>query len=247
MPSEVLLQMEQISKAFPGVQALASVDFDLRAGEVHAVVGENGAGKSTLIKVLAGVHRPDCGVILLRGRPIRARSPRDMMDAGVRVIYQELNLVPSLSVAENLFLGREPLRRGTGCVVNWPKMYRQAAEILARFQLDLDPREQVGRLGVAHQQIIEIAKAVSCQACIVVMDEPTAALSERETETLFRIIHSLKKQQVSVVYISHRLEEIERIADRVTILRDGRHIATARQSEIDARQIIERHGGPQRG
>jgi len=230
--------MEQISKAFPGVQALQSVDFELLDGEVHALVGENGAGKSTLIKVLAGVHRPDTGGVWLEGRPIHARSPRDMMDAGVRVIYQELNLVPGLSVAENLFLGREPIRGGTRGVVNWPEMYRQSEEILDRFGLRIDPRAKVGRLGVAYQQIIEIAKAVSCNAKIVVMDEPTSALTERETEKLFKIIHDLKKQQVSVIYISHRLDEIRRIADRVTVLRDGRHIITAEQKDLPTEQII---------
>ena len=238
MPSNLLLRMEQISKAFPGVQALQSVDFELREGEVHALVGENGAGKSTLIKVLAGVHRPDTGTVWLQGRPLHARSPRDMMDAGVRVIYQELHLVPGLSVAENLFLGREPIRSGTRGVVNWSEMYQQSEAILKRFGLRIDPRAKVGQLGVAYQQIIEIAKAVSCAARVVVMDEPTAALTERETEQLFGIIRDLRKQQVSIVYISHRLEEIQRIADRVTVLRDGRHIITARQNDLPSEQII---------
>ena len=238
MPSNCLLCMEQISKAFPGVQALQSVDFELLEGEVHALVGENGAGKSTLIKVLAGVYRPDTGRVWLQGRQIHARSPRDMMDAGVRVIYQELNLVPGLSVAENLFLGREPIRRGTRGVVNWSEMYRQSEEILDRFGLRIDPRAKVGRLGVAYQQIVEIAKAVSCDAQVVVMDEPTAALTQRETEKLLEIIRDLKKQQVSIIYISHRLDEIRQIADRVTVLRDGRHIITAQQKDLPSEQII---------
>ena len=238
MPSNLLLRMEQISKAFPGVQALQSVDFELLEAEVHALVGENGAGKSTLIKVLAGVHRPDAGTIWLQGRQLHARSPREMMAAGVRVIYQELNLVPGLSVAENLFLGREPIRSGTRGIVAWSEMYRQSDEILKRFGLRMDSRAKVGQLGVAYHQIVEIAKAVSCDAKVVVMDEPTAALTERETEQLFRIIRDLRKQQVSIIYISHRLDEIQQIADRVTVLRDGRHIITAQRKDLPSEEII---------
>lgn len=239
MLSERLLYMERVSKAFPGVQALQSVDFELLAGEVHALVGENGAGKSTLIKVLSGVHRPDAGRLWLGSQETRARSPRDMMDLGVRVIYQELNLVPGLSVAENLFLGREPVRSRLLGVVNWREVYRQCAAILERFGLRIDPRTKVSRLGVAHQQIIEIAKAVSCHARIVVMDEPTSALTERETEKLFAIIRDLRSQGVSVIYISHRLDEIGRIADRVTVLRDGRHIITAPRDELSPARMIQ--------
>ena len=238
MPSNRLLVMERINKAFPGVQALQSVDFDLLDGEVHALVGENGAGKSTLIKVLAGVYRPDSGNIWLRDRQIHARSPRDMMDAGVRVIYQELNLVPGLSVAENLFLGREPTCGGLPGVVNWAQMFRQSEEMLQRFGLPIDPGAKVGQLGVAYQQIIEIAKAVSCDAKVVVMDEPTASLTRRETETLLEIIRELKHHKAAVVYISHRLDEVRQIADRVTVLRDGRHVITAPQRELTSDQII---------
>ncbi len=238
MPSKSLLYMERISKSFPGVQALRSVDFELFQGEVHALVGENGAGKSTLIKILAGVYRPDGGCVWLQGRQIHARSPRDMMDVGVRVIYQELNLVPTLSVAENLFLGREPIRRGTFGLVNWREMYRQSEEILDRFGLRVDPQIQVGRLGVAYQQIIEIAKAISCDAQVLVMDEPTAALTPRETEKLLTIIHSLRKQQVSIIFVSHRLDEIRQIADRVTVLRDGQRVITASQADLPADRII---------
>jgi ABC-type sugar transport system ATPase subunit len=201
-------------------------------------VGENGAGKSTLIKILAGVHRPDSGRIWLRDRRIDARTPRDMMDAGVRVIYQELNLIPGLSVAENLFLGREVTRRGMRGIVDWPEMYRRSAVILEQFGLRIDPRLRVGRLGVAYQQIIEIAKAVSCDAAIVAMDEPTAALTEAETDKLLEIIHDLRRQGVSIIYISHRLDDIRRIADRVTVLRDGQQVITADQQDLPADQII---------
>jgi len=238
VPHRSLLVMKQISKSFPGVQALQSVDFELREGEVHALIGENGAGKSTLIKVLAGVHPPDHGTIWLDGRPIHTHSPRRMMEAGVRVIYQELNLVPQLSVAENLLLGREPRLAGIPGVMNARKMRREAADILTRFGLQIDPRLPVAKLGVAYQQIVEIAKAVSGHAKVVVMDEPTAALTERETDALFGIIKELRKAGVALIFISHRLEEIRRIADRVTVLRDGRHIVTAEQRHLSAEQMI---------
>lgn len=238
MATSLALRLEQISKSFPGVQALQDVDFTLHTGEVHALVGENGAGKSTLVKILAGVHRPDAGRIWIRQRRLDPRTPRAMMDAGVRVIYQELNLVPGLSVAENLFLGRTITRRGLRGVVDWPEMYRRSAAILERFGLRIDPRVRVGSLGVAFQQIIEIAKAVSCDASIVAMDEPTAALTAGETEKLLDIVHDLRRQGVSIIYISHRLDEIRRIADRVTVLRDGRHVITADQQDLPADQII---------
>lgn len=243
VPSETLLYMERISKSFPGVRALQCVDFQLREGEVHALIGENGAGKSTLIKVLSGVHRPDAGRIWLAGREIRARTPRDMMDAGVRVIYQELNLVPELSVAENLFLGREPRRRRLRGVIDWPEIYRQCEAALRPFGLKIDPRTKIGRLGVAYQQIVEIAKAVSCRARVVVMDEPTSALTGQEAEKLFEIVRDLRAKNVSVIYISHRLDEIHEIADRVTVLRDGQHIVTVGRHELSSDQIIQRMVG----
>jgi ribose transport system ATP-binding protein len=237
-PSSLLLRMERICKAFPGVQALDQVDFDLRPAEVHALVGENGAGKSTLIKILAGAQRPDAGEIWLDGRHIEARSPADMMAAGVRCIYQELNLVPELSVAENIFLGNEPARWRFLNIVDWAKMRQRSREILQGFQLPIDPRTPVARLGVAYRQIVEIAKALSSDAKVIVMDEPTAALTDQEAGKLFSIIATLKEKRVAIIYISHRLNEIRRIADRVTVLRDGRRIMTEPAAHVSHEQLI---------
>lgn len=238
MADEIILKMEGISKAFPGVQALQKVDFDLRKGEVHALVGENGAGKSTLIKILAGVYRADEGDIWLRGERVQAHSTKAMMDAGVSVIYQELNLIPYLSVAENIFLGREPLKQGTK-LINWPAMYARVEEILGPFNVQLDPKAKVYTLGIAYQQIVEIAKALSLESDVIVMDEPTATLTGHETERLFEMIDTLKTKGVSVIYISHRLEEIRRVANRVTVLRDGEKIITTDLAQINMQEIIK--------
>ena len=238
MADEIILKMEGISKAFPGVQALQKVDFDLKKGEVHALVGENGAGKSTLIKILAGVHRSDEGQIWLRGQQVTAHNTKAMMDAGVSVIYQELNLIPYLSVAENIFLGREPLKQGTK-LINWAAMYTRVEEILGPFKVQLDPKAKVYTLGIAYQQIVEIAKALSLESDVIVMDEPTATLTGHETERLFEMIDTLKKKGVSIIYISHRLEEIRRVATRVTVLRDGEKIITTDLAQIKMQEIIK--------
>lgn len=238
MTEEVILNMEGISKAFPGVQALHKVDFDLKKGEVHALVGENGAGKSTLIKILAGAHRADEGDIWLRGQQVRAHTPKAMLDAGISVIYQELNLIPYLSVTENIFLGREPIKKGT-TLIDWASMYARVEEILRPFNIKLDPKAKVYTLGIAYQQIVEIAKALSLESDVIVMDEPTATLTGHETERLFDIIDTLKEKQVSVIYISHRLEEIRRVADRVTVLRDGEKIITDSLTRLRIPEIIK--------
>jgi ABC-type sugar transport system ATPase subunit len=219
-----LLQVRGVSKAFPGVQALVGVDFDVRAGEVHAIVGENGAGKSTLMKILAGIYQPDAGSLVLGAATMRIENPRQAMALGIGMIHQELNLAPNLSVAENIFLGHVPQRAG---LVNWHRLDVQTRALLDRLGIDLDARATVEDLSVARQQMVEIAKALSLEARVIIMDEPTSALTERETATLFEIIGRLKSQGVAVVYISHRLEEIFRIADRVTVLRDGRLIGTS--------------------
>jgi ribose transport system ATP-binding protein len=238
MTSETILTMQGISKEFPGVKALSAVDFDLKTGEVHALVGENGAGKSTLIKVLAGVHRADAGEIWLRGEKISARGTKAMLDYGISVIYQELNLIPYLSVAENIFLGREPLKPGTG-LIDWPAMHDKVRQILQPFGVKLDPKTKVYTLGIAYQQIVEIAKALSLESDVIVMDEPTATLTGHETERLFEMIDTLKARHVSVIYISHRLEEIYRVADRVTVLRDGEKIITDALSKLQIHEIIK--------
>src|SRR5437763_1566677 len=206
-----------MGKAFPGVQALLDIDLDLRAGEVHALVGENGAGKSTLVKVGAGVYRPDSGSVRLAGQPIVNESPRQALERGISMIHQELNLAPNLSVAENVFLGRAPTRGG---LIDWQRLYADAEALAARLGIELDTRARVEDLSVARQQMVEIAKALSLEARVIIMDEPTSALTERETAALFDIISRLKAQGVAIAYISHRLDEIFRVADRVTVLRD---------------------------
>jgi len=231
-----LLKMSGISKSFPGVTALKRVDYDLAPGEVHALVGENGAGKSTLMKILAGVYRADEGEITLKDRKIVPAGPRSMIDAGVSVIYQELTLVPHLSVAENIFLGREPRRAGV--LIDWKRMWEDVVELLRPFGLSLDPRTKIHSIGPAYQQVVEIAKALSLKSDILVMDEPTAPLTGSEVDRLFEIIHDLKSSGVSIAYISHRLEEIHVVADRVTVLRDGERIVTSPLASLTIDDII---------
>ncbi len=203
---ETLLLMKGISKSFPGVQALKSVDFDLRKGEVHALVGENGAGKSTLMKVLSGLYRADGGEIWLKGKKLTSRGIKAMIDAGVSIIYQELNLMRHLSVAENIFIGREPMRPGG--LIDWSRMYADVRKLLEPFNVDLNPKTKIYMLSPAYQQVVEIAKALSLKSEILVMDEPTAPLTGNEVGKLFEIIRNLKNSGVSIIYISHRLEEI---------------------------------------
>jgi ribose transport system ATP-binding protein len=231
-----VLQMIGISKNFPGVRALNGVDFDLHAQEVHALVGENGAGKSTLMKILSGVYRADEGEIVLKGKKIISPHPRMMIEEGVSVIYQELNLVPHLSVAENIFLGREP--RKPGGFIDWKKMRADVENLLEPFGLKLNPKARIHTLGPAYQQVVEIAKALALRSDILVMDEPTATLTGHEVDRLFELIRTLRASGVSVVYISHRLEEIQLVADRVTVLRDGEHIATAQLEDVTTDDII---------
>ena len=231
-----LLRMSGISKSFPGVNALRRVDYDLAPGEVHALVGENGAGKSTLMKILAGVYRADEGEIWLKDRKVVPSGPRSMIDAGVSVIYQELTLVPYLSVAENIFLGREPRRAGV--LIDWKRMWEDVEELLRPFRLSLDPRTKIQSIGPAYQQVVEIAKALSLKSDILVMDEPTAPLTGGEVDRLFEIIHDLKSSGVSIAYISHRLEEIHEVADRVTVLRDGERIITSPLASLTIDDII---------
>jgi D-xylose transport system ATP-binding protein len=232
-----LLVMESITKSFPGVKALDGVTFDLHQGEVHALVGENGAGKSTLIKILAGVypHRQYGGDITLDGSPRQFNSVRDSEQAGIAVIYQELSLVKDLSVAENIFLGREPRRFG---IINWEDLYGRAQKLLDDLHLAIDPLTPVRHLGIGQQQLVEIAKALSQEARIVVLDEPTAALTDAEVETLFGILNDLRARGVGMIYISHKLDEVFHISDRVTVLRDGQTIDTIATSETNEPQVI---------
>ncbi|GIV76917.1 sugar ABC transporter ATP-binding protein [Litorilinea aerophila] len=235
-PSRPLLRMVEITKTFPGVRALDRVTFEVYPGEVHGLVGENGAGKSTLMKILSGALQPDSGTIELQGRPVSVPTPRAAQLLGIGLIHQELAVLPELSVAENVFLGREPT--GRLGLIDWPRLYRQTRELLERMGVDLDPRTRVGDLPIAQQQMVEIAKALSLDAEILVMDEPTSALTERETEILFRLIQGLRSQGVTIIYISHRMEEIFAICDRVTVLRDGQHIASRAIQELTPEEIV---------
>ena len=232
-----LLQMESVSKSFPGVRALDGVSFDLFAGELHALVGENGAGKSTLMKILGGVYPAGdyAGRLVIDGLEQRFVSVREAERAGIAVVFQELSLVPQLSVAENIFLGRLPARAG---FVSWTTAHDRARALLAQLDVILPTDALVGNLGIAQQQLVEIAKALSHNARILVLDEPTAALSDSEARALYRILKNLQRNGLGLIYISHRLEEVLELADRITVLRDGRSITTLPRGELDRRQLI---------
>ncbi len=232
-----LLEMRGICKTFPGVVALRDVDFDLRAGEVHVLVGENGAGKSTLIKILSGVHQADRGTIRLADAEVHLTSPRDAQRRGISTVYQEFNLVPQLTVDENIFLGQEP-RRGWLGWVDRARRLQAAAELLRSLEIGVPPQGRVRALGVAEQQLVEIAKALSRDARIIVMDEPTAALTAHEIRRLFAAIQALTARRVGVIYISHRLEELAEIGDRVTVLRDGQRVGTAGVGTLPTDEIV---------
>ncbi len=235
--ANLLLEMEHISKRFPGVLALSDVSIDLREGEVLGLVGENGAGKSTLIKILNGDYRLDEGEIRIRGERVDFHSPSDAAEKGIRVIYQELITLDTLTVAENIFVGSMPAK-GRLKIVDWRAANLKAREVLGRMSIDINPKKIVGDLTVHQKQVLEIAKAVNKRAAILVMDEPTAALGEKDTQSLFKIIRSLKDQGVGIVYISHRLEEVFEISDRVTVLRDGRKIDTVNTAETNRMELI---------
>jgi D-xylose transport system ATP-binding protein len=237
-----LFEMRGIGKSFPGVRALDGVSVDLYPGEIHAVVGENGAGKSTLIKILAGVYTDYEGDLRIDGKACRFSSVRESEAAGIAVVFQELSLVPELSVGENIFLGREPSRFG---VVQWDELYSRASRILGELGLHLDPRAKTGALGTGKQQLVEIAKALSQDARILVLDEPTAALTDVEAENLFAILNRLSAQGIGIIYVSHRLQEVFRLSRRITVLRDGRTIATEPAAVVDEQQIIAKMVGRQ--
>jgi len=231
-----LLEMNNISKHFPGVQALDGVSFKLKKGQVFAIVGENGAGKSTLIKILSGSYINDTGEIIFEGKKTSIRNPFDAMQLGINTIYQETSLVPEITVAENIFLGRQPMRGGK---LRWKQMYDDAKQILSDLSINLNPRSIVSNLSAAQQQLIEIAKAFSREAKIIIMDEPTSAITVEDTENLFNIIRGIVKKGTSVIYISHRLKEIFQIAEMVTILRDGKTVATMKVSDTDESDIVK--------
>ncbi|MDR1450383.1 MAG: sugar ABC transporter ATP-binding protein [Propionibacteriaceae bacterium] len=236
-PGPPLLEARAVSKAFPGVKALQGVDFAVRAGEVHALVGENGAGKSTLMKILSGLYQPDAGEIRVRGQAVGLPTPLSARRLGISVIHQEFFLMAHLTVAQNIFIGREPKLPGA-LFLDDRLLNRKAAALLERLGVDIDPRVQVGRLTVAAQQMVEIAKALSFDSSVLIMDEPTAALTQSEVETLFRIILEFVSESAAVVYISHRMEEIKQIADRITVLRDGQLVDSRPAAELEIRDVI---------
>lgn len=234
---DILVRMEGINKYFPGVQALQDCRFELRRGEVHALVGENGAGKSTLMKVLTGVYQKDAGSIVYDGAEVEIPSAKAAQNLGISIIHQELNLAPDLTVAQNIYIGREP-RRGLRLFLNERELKRRVERLFERLNMDLDPDEPVANLTVAKQQMVEIAKALSYDAKVLIMDEPTAALSDSEIDDLFVIINQLRMSGVGIVYISHRMDELKRMTDRITVMRDGRYIDTVPTASVTNEQII---------
>lgn len=233
--SRYIVEIDDVSKSFPGVRALSNVHFRLKAGEVMALLGENGAGKSTLMKILSGIHQRDSGTMRIFGEEIDVMTPQRAQALGIAIIHQELNMCQHLTVAENMFLGREKTR---GPVLDRRKMNDEARKILEELRIDIDPADIVGRLPVSRQQMVEIAKALSMNVRILIMDEPTSALTEREIDELFRIIKKLRAEGKGIIYISHRLEELQHIVDRVTILRDGQYVTDMDFADVSIQEII---------
>ncbi|RHP36224.1 sugar ABC transporter ATP-binding protein [Lachnotalea sp. AF33-28] len=232
---EVIIRMEGIDKAFAGVPALKKAKLELKTGEVHALMGENGAGKSTLMKILTGIYSKDAGQIFYEGKEVEYKNPREAQEAGIIIVHQELNMMTHLTVAQNLFIGRESMN---GKLINDRKMNKDAAEIFKRLNIDIDPAAVIGTLTVGRQQMVEIAKAISSKAKVIVFDEPTAALTETEINELFKIIRDLRDQGIGIIYISHRMDEIKQITDRVTVMRDGEYVGTLITEECTKSDII---------
>ena len=237
MATAQLLSLTGVSKVFPGVKALDNVQFDLNEGEVHAIVGENGAGKSTLMKILSGIYKKDAGDVKYRGESVEIPNPYEAQRLGISIIHQELNLMPDLTVAQNIFIGREDRRKGR-LFLDDRKLNKAAKALLEELDLVLDPRQKVGELTIAKQQMVEIAKAVSYRGEVIIMDEPTSSLTPAETDALFKIIRSLKESGKGVVYISHRLEELSKITDRITVIRDGEYVKTLTTTETSIPEVI---------
>lgn len=233
------LELKGVSKVFPGVRALDSVDLEIYPGEVHGLVGENGAGKSTLIKILTGAHKNEAGQIIIEGKEASIKGPRDAMNYGITAIYQELNIVKQLSVAENVFLGREIKKNGNKGLLNINLMRQKSGQLLEELGQKIDTKMNVARLGIGQQQMVEIAKALSVKTKLLIMDEPTSSLAEREVKELLKTVKELKNKGIAVIYISHRLDEIMEICDRVTVMRDGRKIETLGIDKVDINGLIK--------
>ncbi|MEE1315230.1 MAG: sugar ABC transporter ATP-binding protein [Faecalimonas sp.] len=238
--SEYVLELKNITKIFPGVKALNRVQFQLKPGEVHALMGENGAGKSTFIKVITGVHKAEEGEMFLNGQKVDFKGPKDAQAAGIAAVYQHPTSYPDLTVTENIFMNHEIKKRG---MIQWKEMNRRAKELLAQLDADFEPTEEMGSLSVAQQQMVEIAKALSTNAKIVILDEPTAALTANESEKLYRIVDKLKEDGVSLIFISHRFEDMYRLAERVTVFRDSQYIGTYEVDEITNAELIRQMVG----
>jgi ABC-type sugar transport system ATPase subunit len=241
--TDVILEVRDLVKTFPGVRALDGACLELRRGEVHALIGENGAGKSTLIHALAGAQAPDSGEILLDGRRVTFPDPHASVRAGIGVVFQERSLCPNLSVAENVFADRQPLKEGWLGLVDREALHARTSELLDRFRLDIDPALEVGRLSAAMQQLVEILKAISLGPRVIILDEPTSSLTAGETALLFENMRRMKSDGMSFIYVSHHLPEVFEITDRVTVLRDGRHVHTCATDEIDERELVRRMVG----
>jgi monosaccharide-transporting ATPase len=235
--TEPLLVMKNITKTFPGVLALENASLEVGRSEVHALIGQNGAGKSTLIKILTGVYRRNTGTVTFDGKEVDFHSPQQAQAAGISTIYQEVNLVPLRTVSENIFMGREPMRWG---LIDWRRMNREAHEILARFGIHIDVTQPLERYNIAVQQMVAIARAVSFDSKLVIMDEPTSSLDDHEVETLFGVIRQLKREGVSVIFVSHRLDELYAVCDRVTIMRDGKTVDTQPMPDVTKLELVSR-------
>ncbi|MFC0470961.1 sugar ABC transporter ATP-binding protein [Halalkalibacter kiskunsagensis] len=236
MDHKYLLKMKAITKVFPGTKALSNVNLLVEKGEVHSLVGENGAGKSTLMKIIGGVHQPEEGQIFFEGKKVRFTNPKESQEAGVGLVHQELSLCAHMTVAENIYIGRLPKKKST--MVDYKRLYKDCQEILDIFKVTFKPNQVVGTLNIAEQQIIEIAKAISLECKLLILDEPTSSLTQPESEVLFEIINMLKNKGVSILYISHRMEEIFRICDKVTVLRDGEYVGTIETKDSNENNIV---------
>jgi ABC-type sugar transport system ATPase subunit len=235
-PAVEQLRAEGVTKVYPGMKALTNIDLTIRRGEIHALIGQNGAGKSTLVKILSGAELPDAGAIYVGGRRVRFNGPHGAQQAGIQTIYQELSLVPQLSVAENIFLGDPPQHRNR--IIAWPEMRRRARQVLARIGFDLDVSQPAARYTVAEQQAVELAKALHKEASVILLDEPTATLPPPDVKKLFEVLRTLTKEGVALIYISHRLEEIHELCDMVTVLRDGEKVATMEVARTTTRELV---------